>query len=142
MGSTELSQIGAAAERSGASPRSLRYYEQQGLLSPGRDANGYRVYDETSIVRARNIKDLLDIGLTVDDLRGPVMDTCLDRPLADTPMCANKLETARRRLAGLDERIERLRRLRERLARYNAELEATAALGAEDPNPAGSPTPA
>lgn len=124
MHSPELMHIGEAADRSGASPRSLRYYEQHGLLSPTRDDNGYRVYNEVSVVRARNIKDLLDVGLTIDDLRDPVMNKCLDKPLADTPRCVEQLETAQRRLAGLDERIERLRTLRGRLAGYSADLES------------------
>ena len=37
-------KIGELAEKSGVSVRSLRYYEQQGLLQPGRLMNGYRMY--------------------------------------------------------------------------------------------------
>lgn len=135
----ELMQIGEAAVWSGASPRSLRYYEKHGLLSPARDDNGYRVYDAVSVVRARNIKDLLDIGLTIDDLRDPVTNTCLDRPLTDAPRCAEQLETAQRRLAGLDERIERLQTLRGRLAGYSADLESTLA-PTEEPRSSGEST--
>lgn len=46
-------RIGELAERIGVSPRSLRYYEQQGLLSPSRAANGYREYDQLALIRSK-----------------------------------------------------------------------------------------
>ncbi|MEO1651580.1 MAG: MerR family DNA-binding transcriptional regulator, partial [Pseudomonadota bacterium] len=38
--------IGAAAERSGLSPKTIRYYEQIKLVVPDRRDNGYRDYSE------------------------------------------------------------------------------------------------
>ncbi|MFW5419830.1 MerR family transcriptional regulator [Nocardiopsis sp. CNT-189] len=116
-------RIGELASITGASPRSLRYYEQHGLLTPSRDANGYRDYGEVDAVRARNVRDLLDSGLTIDDIRRYTENGCLDRPLRESPRCTPELETAKRRLAGLDERISHLQGLRERLAAHSAELE-------------------
>jgi MerR family copper efflux transcriptional regulator len=116
-------RIGELAERAGVSPRALRYYEQQGLLSPSRDANGYRVYDDHALVLARNIKRMLAVGLTTEDVREHLERGCLDKPLEETPRCAPELHTVQRRLAGLDERIERLLRQRELLARHSAEVE-------------------
>lgn len=37
-------KIGELSARTGVSIRSLRYYEQQGLLAPARHENGYREY--------------------------------------------------------------------------------------------------
>lgn len=122
--STHL-QIGELAAHTGASPRSLRHYEQQGLLFPGRGVNGYRVYDDIDIVRAGNIKDLLEAGLTTADVRKYVERGCLDRPLATAPRCPAELETATHRLAGMDELIERLQRTRKRLAAHADVLEET-----------------
>ncbi|MDT0444205.1 MerR family transcriptional regulator [Streptomyces johnsoniae] len=118
-------RIGDLAQRIGASPRSLRYYEQQGLLSPSRDANGHREYDELALVRARNIKDLLDVGLTTQDVFHYMAEGCLERPLAESPPCTGELDTVRRRLAGLDERLAHLQKLRDRLAEHSATLEAS-----------------
>lgn len=115
--------IGELARRVGVSPRSLRYYEQQGLLSPARDANGYRVYDRLCEIRARNVKDLLELGLTSADILTHAVKGCLDQPLTQTPPCAAELHTVRSRLSGLDERIDQLRRLRDRLADHGTELE-------------------
>ncbi|HSK91889.1 MAG TPA: MerR family transcriptional regulator [Euzebyales bacterium] len=42
----------------------LRYYEAQGLLEPGRGANGYREYTSDAIVTVKQIRKLLDAGLS------------------------------------------------------------------------------
>ena len=39
-------KIGDLAQRTGVSVRMLRFYEAQGLLSPARNAAGYRLYGE------------------------------------------------------------------------------------------------
>ncbi|WP_329018006.1 MerR family transcriptional regulator [Streptomyces sp. NBC_00690] len=120
-------RIGELAERIGASTRSLRYYEEQGLLSPSRDSNGYRDYDEAALVRARNIKELLDVGLTTDDVLRYAELGCLERPLTTAPRCRGELNTARERLESLDRRISRLQEVRDRLAQHSGELEASMA---------------
>jgi len=56
-------QIGELSERSGASVRSLRYYEEQGLLQSSRRPNGYREYPPNAVATVQTIKALLDIGL-------------------------------------------------------------------------------
>jgi len=109
-------RVGEVSGRTGVSPRSLRYYEQRGLLAPCRAANGYREYDELSVVRAANIRGLMASGLTVDDIRLALDEGCLNQPLDTLPLCAGALEAAASRLAVLDQRIGALRELRERLA--------------------------
>jgi DNA-binding transcriptional MerR regulator len=56
-------RIGELSERTGASPRSLRYYEQQGLLTSAREHNGYRDYGANAVATVQTIRSLLDIGL-------------------------------------------------------------------------------
>ena len=48
-------KIGELASRAGVSPRLVRYYEQQGLLEPDRESNGYRSYGEEHVVRVQRI---------------------------------------------------------------------------------------
>lgn len=57
-------RIGQLAARSGVAPRLLRYYEEQGLLSPGRTSAGYRVYAEDDVDRVRHVRTLLGAGLS------------------------------------------------------------------------------
>lgn len=115
-------RIGELARRAGVSARSVRYYEQQGLISAERAYNGYRQYDDLAAVRVANIRDLLAIGLTTPDIRVYLERGCLDRPLAESPYCASELDTVQGRLENLDERIDRLQRIRERLADHQARI--------------------
>ncbi|MGW5660553.1 MerR family transcriptional regulator [Streptomyces sp. NPDC003758] len=56
-------RIGELSRRTGASPRALRYYEEQGLLSPLRRPSGYREYEERDVTTVRRIRVLLSAGL-------------------------------------------------------------------------------
>ncbi|MFE3462040.1 MerR family transcriptional regulator [Nocardiopsis aegyptia] len=56
-------RIGEASRVSGASVRALRYYEDEGLITPGRHHNGYRDYCDFTIARLRRIRSLLAVGL-------------------------------------------------------------------------------
>ena len=71
--------IGELAARTGASRRSLRYYESQGLLHAERGPNGYRYYDLRSVAVVERIKELLAMGLPTWVVRGIlpcVLDLC------------------------------------------------------------------
>ncbi|MEU2616476.1 MerR family transcriptional regulator, partial [Micromonospora sp. NPDC007271] len=61
-------RIGELVRVTGCTPRALRHYEEQGLIASARTANGYREYDEASVVRVRNIRHLLGLGLTLEDV--------------------------------------------------------------------------
>lgn len=56
-------RIGELAKRTGVPTRMLRYYEEQGLITPRRLDNGYREYDEYLVHRVRKIRGLLDSGI-------------------------------------------------------------------------------
>ncbi|GAA1451430.1 MerR family transcriptional regulator [Nocardiopsis tropica] len=57
-------RIGTLSRLTGASERSLRHYEKQGLLRPLRgEANGYREYREVDVRTVRHIRTLLAAGL-------------------------------------------------------------------------------
>lgn len=55
--------IGELARRTGVSPRSLRHYEDVGVLTARRTAAGYREYDERDVVVVAQIRAMLDAGL-------------------------------------------------------------------------------
>ncbi|WP_333770902.1 MerR family transcriptional regulator [Streptomyces sp. IBSBF 2435] len=112
-------RIGEAAAAAGTTPRALRFYEQRGLLPPpARTASGQREYAAAEVARIRVIRELLGLGLTVEDLR-----ECADRLhlLAEgaRPRCAPAAPSGGivgRRLASLDAEISRLTDLRNALA--------------------------
>ena len=56
-------RIGELASRTGVSQRSLRYYEQQGLLSADRTPGGQRDYPERAVDRVIRIQELFAAGL-------------------------------------------------------------------------------
>jgi DNA-binding transcriptional MerR regulator len=56
-------RIGELARRTGVSERSLRYYEQRGLLAPGRTPGGQREYPEEAADRVIRIQELFAAGL-------------------------------------------------------------------------------
>ncbi|MGI5340217.1 MerR family transcriptional regulator [Streptomyces sp. CA-181903] len=57
-------RMGDMVRRTGVGERLLRYYEEQGLLTPARLSSGYRVYGEADVVTVRRIRGLLAAGLT------------------------------------------------------------------------------
>ncbi|POX65382.1 MerR family transcriptional regulator [Streptomyces sp. Ru62] len=107
-------RIGELAEATGTTPRALRHYEQQGLITSARAANGYRAYDTGTAVRVRNIRRLLEAGLTLDDVRAFL--PCLDGDVTAGPASARALRVAGDRLAVLDARIRAQTAVRDRLA--------------------------
>ena len=62
-------RISEAASRATVSSRLLRYYEEQGLLSPDRNISGYRDYTEEDLAVIARIRYLLDAGLSTDTIR-------------------------------------------------------------------------
>ncbi|MEX5262153.1 MerR family transcriptional regulator [Kocuria sp. CPCC 205263] len=56
-------QIGELSDRTGVATRLLRYYEEQGLITPRRLPNGYRDYDNYLVDRVLKIRGLLDAGV-------------------------------------------------------------------------------
>ncbi len=68
------------------SKKNIRFYEEQGLLSPGRAENGYRAYGQADVRRLREIKLLRKLAVPIEDIRGLLkgelsLDTCLARQL-------------------------------------------------------------
>jgi DNA-binding transcriptional MerR regulator len=104
-------RIGDLAARTGVSVRSLRYYEEQGLLVSERTGAGQRTYPESEVARVTFIKRLLTAGLTTKAIRGvmPCMDTPSDLSVGDA--LQHLLDTRRQ----IDEQITELQTTRDNL---------------------------
>ncbi|GAB3356465.1 MerR family transcriptional regulator [Amycolatopsis echigonensis] len=114
-------RIGEVAERAGVSVRSLRYYEQQGLIESTRTSGGQRRYGEDAVSWVGLIQQLYAAGLSSATIRE--LMPCLQSGVS-TPESRVRL---REEKARLDEYISGLERTRERLEEM-IEL-------AETPNP-------
>ncbi len=110
-------RIGELAERTGVSTRLLRYYEEQGLISSGRTANGYRDFDEAYVDRVRQIRGLLDAGLPTRVIKQilPCLTTGAIHVADATPETIAILEREHDRMSA---RIECLVRNRDAIAGY------------------------
>lgn len=100
-------RIGELAARSGVSVRSLRYYEEQGLLTSTRSSSGQRHYTEDEVERVRLIQGLYAGGLssrTIVELL-----PCVDAPSEENTLAA----------------LERMARERDRLSEHIAGLIGT-----------------
>ncbi len=65
-----LLQIGEVAERVALSLRSVRYYEEVGLLPPAeRSPGGFRLYDDAAVQRLLVIKQMKPLEFTLDEMR-------------------------------------------------------------------------
>jgi DNA-binding transcriptional MerR regulator len=66
----EMHQIGQVAERVGLSLRTVRYYEEMGLISPERRTNGgFRLYTDANLDRLLLIKQMKPLGFSVQEMR-------------------------------------------------------------------------
>ncbi|WP_406419206.1 MerR family transcriptional regulator [Streptomyces sp. NBC_01614] len=104
-------RIGELAARAGVSVRSLRYYEEQGLLSSTRSASGQRHYSEHHVDRVTFLQRMYAAGLssrTISELL-----PCVDSPSEETSDAA--LERMAEERDRLSEHIEDLIRTREAL---------------------------
>ncbi|MDZ7931985.1 MAG: MerR family transcriptional regulator [Rhodococcus sp. (in: high G+C Gram-positive bacteria)] len=92
--------IGDVARRTGVTERTLRYYEELGLLAPDRDGGGRRRYDGGDLDRLYRIRLLRELGT----------------PLADVdPEAVDLRGLTQQHLADLDQRMAELARVRERV---------------------------
>jgi DNA-binding transcriptional MerR regulator len=115
-------RIGELARRSGTSARSIRYYEQQGLMVARREANGYRNYDEAHLRLVGEIRSLLVNGFDLEEIR-PFVE-CLHAGIQARRACPGGIDVYRRKLAELDARIGDLQVLRDRITQELHQLQA------------------
>lgn len=103
--------IGDAAARSGLPTKTIRYYEDIGLIKPARTGNGYRDFSDTDLHKLRFLGRARGLGFSIEDCRallGLYEDT--DRTSAQVKSIAQD------HLSAIDDRIGQLMSMRETLA--------------------------
>jgi len=113
-------RIGELSHRTGVPARLLRYYEEQDLLHPERDCNGYRSYGTSDVYLVEQIRGLLDSGLTTEIIRRilPFLDCGIHLPAQC--LTAETADLLEREAERLGQRIECLSRNRDAILGYLA----------------------
>lgn len=90
-----LLQIGQVAERTGLSLRTIRWYEEEGLVVPTtRTDGGFRLYSDDDVARLEVIKRMKPLGFALEEMRellGLLAD--LDAGTGDRPALLDRLRT-------------------------------------------------
>ncbi|OLT38552.1 MerR family transcriptional regulator [Saccharomonospora sp. CUA-673] len=113
--------IGELSRRTGVNAHQLRYYEAQGLLAPDRTGAGYRVYADADVVKVKQIRHLLDAGLSTEDIA--YLLPCATGEAPELVGCPELLAAMRARQQHLDDQILTLTRSRAALAQYIGKAE-------------------
>jgi DNA-binding transcriptional MerR regulator len=120
-------KIGDLADRTGVSPRSLRYYETRHLISSVRTSGGQRMYDEEAVDRVLLVQQFFRAGLSSADV--VQLLPCVYSGTT-TPAMIAMLETERSRI---DAQIAELTTTRDRLTDVLAEAGRRLAGAENDP---------
>ena len=103
--------IGDVAERSGLPPKTIRYYEDIGLIRPNRGPNGYRAFSEADLHRLAFLARARSLGFSIEECRA-LLALWAD----DTRASADVKAMAEAHLTDIDRKIAELRSLRATLA--------------------------
>lgn len=99
-------QIGELSERTGASVRSLRYYEQQDLLVSDRRSNGYRTYPPNAVATVETIQALLEIGMPTTLIKDVLPCTVGERSEAACPDLLERIARLRDDIRAKADRLD------------------------------------
>lgn len=102
--------ISIAAEQSNLPPKTIRYYEDIALVTPGRERNGYRDYSDKDVHRLRFLQRARSLGFTIAECR-----TLLSLYDDKTRASADVKAIATRKISEVERKIEELRSLRNTL---------------------------
>ncbi|MET8483159.1 MerR family transcriptional regulator [Streptomyces tendae] len=111
-------QIGEVASRTELSPRTIRHYEETGLVVPSaRSQGGFRLYTEADVARLMVVRRMKPLGFTLDEMRALLEAT--DRlDLGDRQLSAGERERLLERVRGFERAArQRVADLRTQLAR-------------------------
>jgi len=124
--SEELLTVRDAAERLGVTPRTLKYYEERGLVVPSRSEGRYRLYDADDLERFGRILRLRSLGFSlhgiVEMLKRPLEKTDAGHNRYSPDSLAGIKNGLQQQLDAIDTRIENVRRELKEAQTVRAEL--------------------
>ena len=102
--------ISKLSNKTGASVRSLRYYEEKGLLESNRLENGYRNFDEVMVDRVKIIQMYLSVGITTEEIAEII--ECPVSSKQSRPLCKKAIDIYKHRLALVEKQLDILQELK------------------------------
>ena len=128
-------RIGEVAQRVGVTPRTIRYYEELGLLGSGgdREKGTHRTYAESDVVRLQELIRLRDLlGLTLEELvelaEAEGARAALRGRWEEDPSDEERLGIVEEAIPHVERQLVLVRNRRARLDEFAAELEEKLAL--------------
>lgn len=103
--------IGEVASRSGLPAKTIRYYEDIGLIQPQRDDNGYRAFQHNDLHKLEFLKRARALGFSIEDCR-KLLSLYEDEARESAQVKSMALE----HLNAIDEKIEQLQSMRNTLS--------------------------
>ncbi len=110
--------IGELARETGASVRSIRHYDENGLLKSMRADNGYRTFPAIAVTQVRQIQRMIATGFSLAEIRS--FPDCM-RMIEGAAACPDTTAAQRERLASIEQQINDLERRRARLLKMLSE---------------------
>ena len=98
--------IGEVSQASGLPAKTIRYYEEIGLVTPNRAANGYRAFRESDLHKLSFLGRARGLGFSIDDCR-TLMALYEDHDRAS----ADVKSLAQRHLTEIEAKIDELRQM-------------------------------
>jgi len=102
--------IGEASDATSLPAKTIRYYEDIGLIKPARAANGYRDYDDKDVHRLAFIQRSRSLGFTIDECRS-LLSLYENKDRASSDVKALALE----KILEIDRKLKELKSLRSTL---------------------------
>ncbi|MFG6565990.1 Cu(I)-responsive transcriptional regulator [Sulfitobacter sp. 1A13368] len=103
--------IGEVSQRTGLPPKTIRYYEDIGLVKPLRDANGYRAFRESEMHKLAFLGRARTLGFSIEDCRN-LLALWEDKNRASADVRA----IAKDHLAQIEAKISGLQEMRDTLS--------------------------
>jgi Cu(I)-responsive transcriptional regulator len=103
--------IGQASTQTGLPAKTIRYYEDISLISPARQENGYRDYNDRDVHKLRFLQRARSLGFTIEECRS-LLSLYEDKGRAS----ADVKHIASAKIADIDQKIAELSSLREVLS--------------------------
>lgn len=119
-------RIGQLATKTGFTAKTLRYYEDLGLIRPdGRSESGYRLYGDAAVERLRFVNRARALGLRLEDIR-----RILEISDEGRAPCEHVQAVVDRELERIDLQLEKLRQFRSGLLAVRSRMLETLESGA------------